>query len=393
MLKAKIKGYADLPLELIETAINSRFFTAIFSADDKPAQAAGQIIVGAGAAASSLVSVEYADPTGGSRVATARLQTTAQITIASEGSSTQVRVGDLVTVTVFDGDRNQNYDQPDEITVAMQSHSEAADAATGSGILTLVENAFSSGIFTGTIGTAFGERRADDRINCEAPFVLEGSVRKEAKACACREIEGCLEYTLTGSGPCVSSFVRAEYEDPSPIGTKLKAALALKFPGSIALSSIQVQVGSAMNITVQDADLNSDQSAVETVAVVLRSIHTNSTSASSATFTESSILLREAGPTSSSFTASVLLCEGCSNSNTALNVGTQNTDTNQLIKRSVVATFLDGSHIMNSCTESCEKNGQCSTTCSSVPASRSAEASVMDLAGMLHQIEILARVE
>ena len=114
----------ELPLELSETAVSSSIFTGVFVADDNAAAAAGRIVVGQGPAASSLVSVEYQDPTSGIRSSTARLQTNGEMSMSSEGSSSQVRVGDSVTVTVSDGDRNIDFDHPDSVIVKMKTHTE-----------------------------------------------------------------------------------------------------------------------------------------------------------------------------------------------------------------------------------------------------------------------------
>jgi len=366
---AYVKGFSGLPLELSETAVNTHVFTASFFADDTPAASAGRVIVGAGAAASTLVNVEYQDPTGGTRIATARLQTNAEMTMSSEGSSSHVRVGDRITVTVSDGDRNQDFDHPEEISVVLSSHTENSVASES---LILVETNHSSGKFTGTMRTNLESAREDSVLNCEYPFVLNaGGIRTEAKACSCSNIISCSQCSNPGLCTCVSAYVSAVYKDPSPVGITARAALALKFPATITLSATQTQAGQTMTVTVIDADLNTDETATQTASATFSTQH--SSSATSSTFAQTSILLTEIGLASSSFTAIVQLCEGCTSSTTALNIGTQVVG----IRRDVHVLYADSSHLMESCTETCNTRGQCSTWCSTVPAARGAQASVM----------------
>ena len=365
-------GSETLEFTVQETSPNSRVFVGEFSAADSPEEQAGQLLVGQGPSASSLVNVEYYDSTGGKRVATARLRTSAQISMTSEGSSSQVAVGDAVTVTVSDGDRNQDFERPDEFNILMLSHTESSEA-TASELLTVVETNYSSGVFTGTIGTSLGKTRKDNTLNCEQPFVLESGNRREEKACACSEKRYCSECTNDALCTCVSAYVEAVYDDPSPLADVVRAALALTFPGTITFSAAQVSAGQSINVTVQDADLNVNSAVSDTASVELRIDHSSSTASS--TFGQTTITMTEVGVNSATFTATVLLCEGCTSSASALDIGTQSVG----VKRSLGAEYIDSSHMMHSCTESCSVTGQCSTTCTSVPAKRTAESSILTL--------------
>jgi hypothetical protein len=370
-------GSDVLELEVMETGPDSRFFTGVFEATVNPLSEAGLLLVPQGTSASSLVQVEYYDSTGGTRVATARLMTTdtvssAVISMTSGGSSSQVAVGDAVTVTVRDGDRNQDFEHPDEITVLMLSHTESS-TATASETLTLVETNYSSGVFTGTMGTSLGATRKDNVLNCEPPFDLDGTgKRREDKACACSEIQFCSQCADPSLCTCVSAFVRAVYDDPAPVRVS-KAALALTFPGTIAFSSAQVSAGQSINVTVQDADLNLNRAVSDTASVLLRIVHSSSTASSP--FGQTTITMTEVGVNSATFTATILLCEGCTSSASALNIGTQSVG----VKRTLHAEYIDTSHKMSSCSETCSAMGQCSTACTSVPATRTTESSIMTL--------------
>ena len=359
---ARSKGREDMPLEMAESSADSSVFTGVFLPNDDPSSTTS-VIVGAGPAASSLVTVEYRDPTGGTRTATARLQTEGELSISSSGSSSKVRVGESLTVTVLDGDRDHDFENPDELTVVVKSHTESDLASSES--LTLRETNYSSGVFTGTMQTSLGEARVNGMIDCEMP--------QDEKACFCNEINGCSECVNDATCTCQSAYVSVEYADPSPEMWNVKAALALTFPGTIAFSAAQGQPGQAIDITVKDADLNTDAATSEVTSVTVSCLHSSTTSSTVAA--QTSIVIRESGLSSSSFTARVSLCEGCTSNTTALNIGSQSIG----VKRTLVAHYQDSSHFMDSCAESCDHYGKCLTSCTSQPAERRTEAAIMTL--------------
>jgi hypothetical protein len=359
----KTRQGQQLPLELAESGTSSSIFTAVFSSDDNPAAAAGRVIVGAGAAASSLVTVEYADPTSGTRAATARLQTNAQMSVSSLGSSSTLRVGDSFTVTVTDGDRNLDFDQVDFVTVKIRSHTEYSDAFGET--LTLSETNVSTGVFTASMRTALGHRRADRILNCEQP---------QSKPCTCSQLSGCSECINAEQCTCQSAYVTAIYDDPSPIGIRATASLALKFPGMVSFGAVQAQAAGQISITVDDADLNVDDATYDTASVSMSAVFSSAVNSASI-FAQTSILLTETDVSSSTFTASVQLCEGCTSTAAALNIGTQSLG----VKRLLRASYADASHLMDSCSQTCDPIGRCVTVCSAAAAVRTTEASVMTL--------------
>ena len=368
----------ELPLELSETAVSSSIFTGVFVADDNAAAAAGRIVVGQGPAASSLVSVEYQDPTSGIRSSTARLQTNGEMSMSSEGSSSQVRVGDSVTVTVSDGDRNIDFDHPDSVIVKMKTHTEHSDAMSEN--LTLVETNSSSGVFTGSMRTTLGPSRIDNMLNCQQP---------QDKPCACSELASCSECGENDICQCESAYVTAIYNDPSPIGRSASAALALKFPATVAFNVLEAQAGGHITVTVQDADLNSDAATAQSTQVTLSCILASRISADTTAFQQTTIDLTETALSSSLFTAAVELCESCASSGAALNIGSQSTGVNRLLN----ASYTDSSHVMEKCLQTCheqENGAECSTTCTTETAKRTAQASVSTL-GSLEVAPFFAR--
>eukprot|EP00961_Rhodomonas_salina_P299508 3938985-Rhodomonas_salina.5 len=360
VLATGASGGSSLDIQIIESGINTKVFTGtVFTS---PNIVAGALFVGSGSGQSTLATFTYSDPTGSTKVATARLQTQASIVLSSLGSSTTLRIGAPLSITAYDGDSDLASAETDTIEVIVMSSTENLPLGeVGHEPLTLIERGMNSGMFTGTIPTAVGVMRRDGIISVAMP---------SDPGCQCSEICGCsqcADSACTGCD-CVSSYIRVRFNDPSPAGHRAEKSIAVLFPGSIAVGSFLPPEDGYLEITVRDPDLNSQSGVQESVVVSLEAL-SNSEATS---HTNSSATLQETALSSGVFTGSILLCTACSSNTSALYVGQDAT-------RYVVASYQDESHTMEQCTRTCDVIGRCFASCTDVPAIRSVTAEIAAL--------------
>jgi hypothetical protein len=188
--------------------------------------------------ASSIVTATYEDATSDYPKAYARFRTDSQLTMSTSACAApcNIAVGDRLTVTVLDGDMDQ--DRLKAETLEVQIKSKSSTSPTGlhdQQTLVLVETGPSTGKFVGSVNTLSISTRASvpqAELSCDDTVL---HVYEEAD----------VKFTA----------IYDELAPLAPNNLQTNAALTATWPAKITITPNVTYVGATVTVTVQDFDL------------------------------------------------------------------------------------------------------------------------------------------